>query len=805
MNHTIRLEKGLNADVKFLQEQFPGFAFETGSNQFISPGNASPAVCFYRHSPPKKNECAFAYEMPPNLSTSTGYWIASVLYRLQRRVKKPPPADETLANDLFNKGFYRSAKAYPKNLPHCGVLFFKPRSVVTPAAVADLQERLVGCGYAVFCARAVAPEEIKERQLAREHYLAHVLVAERGNLLPRERLNLLRIYDREEFNARFQQHAWDVPVMPALEFMRKFRVPKKVIKEWSETTAERKGLDSGEVDAANEISDCKYVNVFQHPGYFGGKPVFLVNPHILSVVDWFENIDGPLFVFFIHAVCGDALSWDRMRKEFCGASDPVHSLPGSIRKDCYEGLFPVKVKSAEKAKRIFNCIHLSNGIYESLREANIWFGIDPLQLNAGKALQKVPGVDVRELIAATYLDYYGTRYALTEITNGRSLAACLEIFAEGKPVKTIDEEDNAESLRRIDAAHRMTKSLLKENPSVIATFVSGSASLNRASKDSDMDLIVVTDDGGQKKRIERRFENDIVIECEWRSRTGALEVAKGLNASEFKGMRESARLHFALPVFDPTGLKAVIAGLAKEVRPAKENVLASLQDAYLAFHALLVASGSRNPVAQREGFRAIGDSLAVLNLQLSPVKYHKPKWVMQDLALIHQPALRDFLLRCYSIKPDIGQEKAGKDLQCVKEMVQEVTALFNFPAYEEILKHGYLDEYPQLSYLCRCLMDAFSLLNDDYLPEASYCGKFVTRLLAALCAMEMKQGEEESLSPSGIFSATGLDVLVANYRLLFPDDFTPVRVNAFKKCAALLEGTKQKLYAVYSGAAASQK
>ncbi|HVG16949.1 MAG TPA: nucleotidyltransferase domain-containing protein, partial [Chitinophagaceae bacterium] len=567
MNYNVYIEETLKPDLKTLQKKFSTVTFEITDKhrKKINGDKMTPHVCFYECFVPEKNGYEARYQVPKGLQTSVDYWIESVLRRLLRKVKAPSVIDSSLIDNLFGKGYYQASEAYPETTIDCGVLFFKPRSIVTPEAVADLQTRLADCGYAIICTKAFSPTEIKEKGLARKHYLAHSLVAEKGHLLPHERINLLRIYDKESFHLCFHQHAWEVPVMPAIEFMHQYKVPKEIIKEWSEITAERKGLDSGEIDAANEISDCKYVNVFQHPSYYDGKPVFLVNPHMLSLIDWFENIDHPLYVFFIHAVCNDALSWDRMRKEFCGVSDPACSLPGSIRKDCYEGLFPVKIKSTKKVKRIFNCIHLSNGVYESLREAKIWFDIDPLQLNLGKALQKIPDFDVQQLTEATYINHFNNRYALTEITNGKSLDACIEIFKESTILNNIVDVDYTESLRRVDIAHRATKSLVKENTSIVATFISGSASLGRASKDSDVDLIVVTDESKKEKFIERRFEGDVVIECEWLGRSKALEIAQSINPSEMKGLRESARIHFALPLFDPQNLKATITELAKEV------------------------------------------------------------------------------------------------------------------------------------------------------------------------------------------------------------------------------------------------
>ena len=49
--------------------------------------------------------------------------------------------------------------------------------------------------------------------------------------------------------------------MPVIRFLSETGAPVELINQWSETSANARGLDSGAMDGPNEVGDDKYINV----------------------------------------------------------------------------------------------------------------------------------------------------------------------------------------------------------------------------------------------------------------------------------------------------------------------------------------------------------------------------------------------------------------------------------------------------------------------------------------------------------------------------------------------------------------
>ena len=364
---------------------------------------------------------------------------ASARARAERRVTDWERCRSTGIDRLLEQGSYR----HPRIVDFAedgatGVLLFKPAVRVTAETLNELDERVAECGYVIVEGRMVPPVDIRERRLARRHYHLHQAIAERGTLHADERRSLLRIYDVPEFRRRHGCSPAQVPVMPVYQFLAESGVPVERVNQWSVACANEHGLASGSIDAANELADCKYVNLFRGDPASLGTPVFLLNAHMPAVIGDFEQSPHALVALRLLAASSAALRWPELRVAFCGASDPARAVPGSLRRDAYDGVFPLRLESGEPIDRTRNGIHLSDGALEAFREIVIWFDREPSHTSIGRALADGTAIDLREAIERPFVSIDGRCHTLKQATRGKTLEQVREILVRGR---LLDVED----------------------------------------------------------------------------------------------------------------------------------------------------------------------------------------------------------------------------------------------------------------------------------------------------------------------------------------------------------------------------
>lgn len=627
---------------------------------------------------------------------------------------------------VLEDGRYDHPELRPSTIGSFGVLLSKPATIMTPAVLDGLAERAAECGYAVVAARMVTASELAAEGTMRRHYAAHWDIAREGRLQPEERLRLLDVYDRPGFEDRFGVAAVDVPVVPILEYVAGSGISLDAINDWSEASADAHGLNSGTFDGPNEVGDLTYVNLFK-PSDGSRPPVFLLNPHLPSVTSWFERSPTPLLAALLGSADDNALPWARMRAEFCGGSDPSTALPGSLRRDIWDGVWPMRYVDGIDVGRSHNGVHLSNGPVEAVREASIWFGIAPDETEAGRTLVAACEGNA-DLLDAPYLRYEGRTRVLVDITRDLSAADAARVLAGGQVSTLGAEAMTAATARRVDLAHRIARELAT-SAEVTAVLAGGSVAGNRASGDSDLDLIVITTSHERSLSVERIERTDVVVEIDWLGLDTALEIAAGGKLGDVRELRRSARLGLALAVYDPEGVAPELAARARAAQPNLASAGERLLEAYESFVALADAP-EREDAASWEAMRALYDVISFLLLLVSPLRYQKPKWVIADLDDTGNGDVAASLLHAYGI--DGGEAGAAEAVESAAHLVEATAASRDLPSAETIRELGLVASFPEYSYLCHCVDDARSLFADRSFAAAAYAAKFSARMAAAL-------------------------------------------------------------------------
>ncbi|ATL69377.1 hypothetical protein CRH09_27540 [Nocardia terpenica] len=371
--------------------------------------------------------------VPTALACDPTWWAAATVRRMLRTV---PDADSCgspgLAGVLRDGEWFHPRVPDDGVVPANGVLLFKPGLLVGPEALTGLAERLAECGYIASRARMVGGADIGRENMAVDHYRPHIELARRGRLTPEERETFLRIYDRAEFVARFGVSAHEADIVPAYVLVDEYGVPAEHLQAWSEESTRLRGLNSGAVDGPNEIGDCLFVNVFQQSGVLGGRPAVVLNPHIPGVVRALERTENRVVSVLVAAYAEQALPWARMRREFCGTTDPSRALPGSLRGDAFAGLFPLRGADGTPVCRTNNGVHLSNGLVETLHDGRTWFGLRPEDTTTGRLLLTA-GVSP-ELLGCSFVELARRRHAISAVTDGLEYSEVVRILRRAQPL-----------------------------------------------------------------------------------------------------------------------------------------------------------------------------------------------------------------------------------------------------------------------------------------------------------------------------------------------------------------------------------
>jgi len=357
------------------------------------------------------------------------FWAASVIRRRARAVPDAAACASPGLEEVMRTGSWAHPAIPPGGERRSGVLVFKPGARVSAEGLMDIAGRLAECGYRAEAARAVTSDRIRGLGLAARHHGAFAELAERGSPTEEDRATLLRLYGTEECVARFGPPE-KLPVLSAREAVTELGVPVGLLIEWNRRASLRHGIDSPHPDGPSHIGECLFAQVMMHPDYNGGSAFVVLNAHMPRILAEFESADA--LAVTVGAASRTPLPWPRVRREFCGATDPALALPGSVRGDALAGLLELGDISGRPLQRTANGIHLSNGAFESLKDAWVWFGVDPETADDGRHLAE-SGIDVRRLVDSPFVELAGRRRAVQEVTNGLGARQAAEVLADARP------------------------------------------------------------------------------------------------------------------------------------------------------------------------------------------------------------------------------------------------------------------------------------------------------------------------------------------------------------------------------------
>lgn len=673
------------------------------------------------------SDSASVLRVPDTLDGDPTFWAAGCIRRRLRAVSNPEDCRSPGLEKVLESGHWQHPTP-PDKSPGLmeGVLFFKPRMKVSPRTLAELELRCAESGYVVRTSRVVSGLEIAEFGLGNAHYLPHSDLAAHGQLTCHEYAALLTVYDSSEFVARFGVPPQAVQVLPVDRFIAKFGVSRDLIIKWSNNSAARRGLNSGAVDGPNEIGDYLFVNVFCDPSVEQGRPFFLINPHMPQVLDELAALDARILVFHLQARSNESLSWVRMRREFCGETDPTRALPGSLRGDAHAGFFPLEGIDGAPVCRTNNGVHLSNGALEALRELGVWFGNRPTGTATGQALV-AKGVDPEEVVRSPYLVYIGRRRVVAEATKRMDVASAAGLLRNSRLSDGRGLGANPHTLRRISIARQVAQELAAQG-GVAAVLATGSVARDRASRDSDLDLLVL---GAANAGITTRRVDGVTVEL---NRVSIEHVRQQLAPHEasLKELREASRIGTAVAIFDPETIGPELVLRANALRPSLDIVRDRLVRV-LATMADLGTDPSLDVVHRWEILRCVVDNLAMIALSLHPLRYQKAKWVADDLGEIGEGALRFLLLKVNNAE-NADANAAREALHTTRAFLDAVSVSLRLPDSSTTVAMGHAPHIAGWSYTARTLADAKSLAEGEHWHDAVYTARFASRLAVSCCS-----------------------------------------------------------------------
>ena len=251
----------------------------------------------------------------------------------------------------------------------------------------------------------------------------------------------------------------------------------------------------------------------------------------------------------------------------------------------------------------------------------------------------------------------------------------------------------------------------------------GSLAHGRPSEDSDVDLAVLL---AGNSRPDMR--------CEWRD--GQMIGYEYFLLDELTGLpsvpllhpmelREAGRLATGQILYS-TGceIDSIIGRLRRSLlHPADSRDL--FQDIGRALHAVEIDSSL--PLSRRLWIlQGVLSGLAILSLNLIPIRYQKSKWVVQDLAQTSDPALLEALRLLFPPREESHSGASSLIDQCTQAVEDGFVRLGIQP---ETYEYG--GDY-DLDYVRRTYLDAVSLFHDDQWTACGFTGTTAFRLLSTL-------------------------------------------------------------------------
>lgn len=397
------------------------------------------------------------------------------------------------------------------------MLVLGPAQPIDRAALRSLEDLCSQAGYTVVQTRNLSGERIRELRLAHRLFQPYKDAASLGGLSASERLRLLQVYDSPEFLQLYGARPQELEIQPVGQFLDQTDVPIGTIKGWCQLLLEAYPLDSGAIDGINTVGDCKLAAVFARSD---SAPIFLLNPHIYSILDSHEAPGSSLCALHLKPAAPNVLSQRNLQGELEKVWDGPHRMSGSA--------------------------------LQAARDLWIWFGIHLEDTLLGRELLAETEIDPRDLETHPYIDYLGQRWVLVELTAGLSINQTRAILADGALAETPAPAAAAATLERLDLAYEEAQ-VISQDQGVRCVIATGSIARNRCSDDSDLDLAIIVDDSNGPRRIDSRQIGNVILDRDWIPEGEALELVSQ-SPADVKGLRESSRIGLGLVLYDPAGV-----------------------------------------------------------------------------------------------------------------------------------------------------------------------------------------------------------------------------------------------------------
>lgn len=291
---------------------------------------------------------------------------------------------ENLFEDSFPefKNDGQSTESLPFNE---GVILVKPGGTFNQPCLKDIFSRIIQ-KCTVHKIRVFDGDMIKKRNLFDTQYESATKIATgETSLTPKDYHAIANIYNKPEFERAYGVKYSDDLVVPSLKLCEPpyNLTADEITRKWEEG---RKSnfFWSNQWNGLNKIGFQKSVFPITFDKLSGTKVRIVLNGYIPGYRALFTSTDARIIA--VHVSTKD--TWKNIRDKVVGGkSNPAECLPGTIRRDAFDGKIPLDSQdNIVNGQR--NVCHCSATLFDGMRELMIWFDYPIHQTLLGKLLQK---------------------------------------------------------------------------------------------------------------------------------------------------------------------------------------------------------------------------------------------------------------------------------------------------------------------------------------------------------------------------------------------------------------------------------
>ena len=326
---------------------------------------------------------------------------------------------------------------------------------------------------------------------------------------------------------------------------------------------------------------------------------------------------------------------------------------------------------------------------------------------------------------------------------------------------------------KVQLARDISRELIAED-GALAVLLVGSVALGTDSEDSDVDLIVVLDQP-EAVEAEHREVRGTRVGIERYPAAGFLALPE-VPVQDLDGLRDSGRFARGRALVSKwPQLEAVQAAWRNAILDPREATdLLSLAKTYLDPTTLEELSSDAEWFWTLQG---AASALAMMGLSLSPCRFQKPKWVMQDLAASGRSQLAAALKQLHVAAGTTVEATVGI-LEGVRRQLDEACNLGGYPPLSFAPENG-----QELVYIYQTYRDGVSLSGDGDLAGCLFTAGYSLRIMNAYLQRDSPEPElvddgrlarwrERSLAvlwPSGVPSRSSLGGVIATLSAVGPE------------------------------------